>query len=103
MEISTQQHLWITNPERYLRGDKPSVYLTDHNDMKDQGWSLISSHDIVIAYDLPSQDFLRTEEIRKLQDTIKEVDAKAYAAKMELQKRINDLLMIGHDTVEDHV
>lgn len=98
MDNAIKAYWWLINPEEYAQGDAPGVYFSDNGAMQQQGWYLIQEVEVPRPQELPSREAVRGEAIEMLREKIEEVDAKAYAAKNELQKRINDLLMIGHDT-----
>jgi hypothetical protein len=79
------------------RGDKPNDYLINEAGYIHVGTTMVPVPEI------PSYDQLLVKTVQGMRDAVQTIRAKAESEAKMMEQQINDLLMIGHDSAEDHL
>lgn len=94
---TSQEHEDYAQPNYVVQqGDKPSTYY------REQGYLHLGGYTLSGVIE-PTRDEVVTQTISLMREQGQKVRADAEVTVMGLTKRINDLLMLGRDSVEDHV
>lgn len=92
--------VWLTNAEDILRYEGYSPSFTTCTEQQADYYNrqgYIQLAEVEVEVTIPSLETLRTKTIEGLREQIAKTRADAHVQEKDLEQRINDLLLIGHD------